>query len=71
MTDAYADYYDPVFDAIFDEMIRVAQAKKYQRVALGGIVLPDPMCQDMRGIWPVTIPPRVMCARLLEWNDGS
>lgn len=43
----------------------------YRRAALGEVIIPEPMYPDERGVWPVTIPLRVMCRRLLEWNDAS
>ena len=60
------------YDAAFAEAMVLARNQKYQRVALGGIVLSGiGQTEWERSIIPTaTIPYHVMCRRLLEWNDG-
>jgi hypothetical protein len=46
------------------------RAERYRRVALGEVVLPEATYPDECGTWPVSVPVRAMCRRVLEWNDG-
>ncbi len=58
---------------IAEKRSRDRKLEQYRRVALGeSIIIPDaiyPSEKGPAGIWPVTIPIRAMCKRVLEWND--